>query len=84
MTGFISRIARQPAIHCSEKRKKAVSADFLSKKTLPFGFLGSVISQLTLGIHSMLFHCWTSVEDAEPTVKQHWVKASCLLGRWHL
>ena len=28
----------------------------------------------------MLFHCWTTGFDAGPTLKQHWVKAECLLG----
>ena len=28
----------------------------------------------------MLFHCWPSVFDACPTLKQHWVNASHLLG----
>ena len=28
----------------------------------------------------MLFLCWASVEDGGPTLKQHWVNASCLLG----
>ena len=32
------------------------------------------------GIHSMLFQCWPIVFDAGPTLKQHWVKAPCLLG----
>ena len=27
----------------------------------------------------MLFQCWVSVEDGGPTIKQHWVNASCLL-----
>ena len=32
------------------------------------------------GIHPMLFQCWASVEDGEPTLKQYWVNISCLLG----
>ena len=32
----------------------------------------------------MLFLCWASVEDSGPTLKQHQVKASCLLGTYHL
>ena len=28
----------------------------------------------------MLFQYWPTVFDAGPTVKQHWVNASCLLG----
>ena len=28
----------------------------------------------------MLFQCWAGVEDGGPTLKQHWVNASCLLG----
>ena len=37
-------------------------------------------SQQTRGIYSMLFQCWSSVEDGGPTLKQHWVNAPCLLG----
>ena len=33
-------------------------------------------------IHPMLFQCWASVEDGGLTLKQHWVDASCLLGRY--
>ena len=35
--------------------------------------------QETRGLHPMLFQCWSSVEDAGPTLKQHWVKAPCFL-----
>ena len=28
----------------------------------------------------MLFQCWPTVFDAVPTLKQHWVNATCLLG----
>ena len=28
----------------------------------------------------MLFRCWASVGDGEPTLKQHWINTSCLLG----
>ena len=34
----------------------------------------------TWGIHPMLFQCWSPVFDTGPTLKQHWVNASCLLG----
>ena len=37
-------------------------------------------SKQTRGIHPILFQCWASVEDVGPTLKRHWVKASCLLG----
>ena len=37
-------------------------------------------TQQTRGIHLMLFQCWPTVFDAGPTLKQHWVKALCLLG----
>ena len=30
----------------------------------------------------MLFYCWANVEDDGPTLKQHWVNASCLLGMY--
>ena len=30
----------------------------------------------------MLVQCWTSVCDAGPTLNQHWVSVSCLLGGW--
>ena len=29
--------------------------------------------------NTMLFQCWAGVEDSGPTLKQHWVNASCLL-----
>ena len=29
----------------------------------------------------MLFQCWASVIDTGPTLKQHWVNASRLLGQ---
>ena len=28
----------------------------------------------------MLVHCWSAVYDVGPTVNQHWVNVSCLLG----
>ena len=36
----------------------------------------------------MLFQCWSTVFDAAPTLKQHWLNAPCLLGDtrppvWH-
>ena len=34
----------------------------------------------TRDIHPMLFQCCPTVFDAGPTLKQHWVKAPCLLG----
>ena len=37
-------------------------------------------SRHTRGIHPMLFQCWASVEDGGPTLKRHWINASCLLG----
>ena len=40
----------------------------------------AVYTQQTRGIHPMLFQCWANVFDAGPTLKQHWVNASCLLG----
>ena len=36
-------------------------------------------TQQTRVIHPMLFYCWSTIFDAGPTLKQHWVKASCLL-----
>ena len=30
----------------------------------------------------MLFQCWASVEDGEPTLKKHGVNFSCLLGSY--
>ena len=32
--------------------------------------------------HEAFTHCWNSVFDAFPTLKQHWVNASCLLRYW--
>ena len=37
-------------------------------------------SQQTRGIEPILFYCWASVVDGGPTVKQHRLNASCLLG----
>ena len=31
----------------------------------------------------MLFQCWSAVFDAGPTLKQHWMNGSCLLGHDH-
>ena len=39
-----------------------------------------LVTQQTRGIHPMLFHCWVSVGDGVPTLKQLWVNAPCLLG----
>ena len=36
-------------------------------------------AQQTRVINPMLFICWVSVEDGGPTLKQHWVDASCLV-----
>ena len=30
----------------------------------------------------MLFLCWADVENGGPTLEQHWVSVSCLLGRY--
>ena len=30
----------------------------------------------------MLFYCWADFEDGGPTLKHHWVNASCLLGMY--
>ena len=37
-------------------------------------------SRQTRGIHPMLFQCWASVEDVGPSLKEHLVNASCLMG----
>ena len=34
--------------------------------------------------YPMLFQCWANVFNAGPTLKQHWVDTSCLLGYSHL
>ena len=42
-------------------------------------------TQQTQYIHPMLLECWTSVCDAGPTFKQHWISVSCWLEwaqRW--
>ena len=38
--------------------------------------------QQTRGIHPMLFQCWASVEDAGPTLKQHWVDAPACWAKY--
>ena len=32
----------------------------------------------------MLFYCWPAVEDGGPTLKQHWIDVSYLMGGFHL
>ena len=38
-------------------------------------------AQQTRGFDPMLFHYWPTAKGAGPTLKQHRVKASCLLGK---
>ena len=45
-----------------------------------FNYLFSTWTQQTRDVHPMLFQCWLTVFDAGPTLKQHRVNASCLLG----
>ena len=40
-----------------------------------------VATEQTLDIHPMLFQCWPTGLHANPTLKQHWLNAACLLGR---
>ena len=40
----------------------------------------SPVSQHERDIHTMLVHCWPSVADGGPTLYQHWVNVSYLLG----
>ena len=35
-----------------------------------------MMTQQTRGIHTMLFQCWTSVDDGGPALKKHWLDAS--------
>ena len=39
-------------------------------------------TQQTRDIAPVLFQWWDSVADAAPTLKQHWVNVSSLLGSW--
>ena len=45
------------------------------------------MAQQIWNIHPMLAQCWASVADGGPTLYQHWVDVSCLLGPvvriWH-
>ena len=42
-----------------------------------------VSSQQTQKIDPMLFQCWSTVYDAGPTLKQHWIKfCVCLMLSW--
>ena len=34
----------------------------------------------TRNVHPVLVQCWTNVEDDGPTLYQHWVNVSCLMG----
>ena len=36
--------------------------------------------QQTRYVEPMLFYCWAGVADNGPTLKQHWLNVSCLLG----
>ena len=38
------------------------------------------LPQQTRRIHPKLFQCWASVEDAGPTLKEHWVNVPYLVG----
>ena len=42
------------------------------------------LAQQTRYIDPMLVQCWTSVVDGDPTLDQHWIDVSCLLGYHHL
>ena len=46
----------------------------------PAGGFDVATSQQSQDIHPMLFHCWATGEDGGPTLKQHRVNVSCLLG----
>ena len=37
-------------------------------------------AQQTRGIEPMLGQCWAAVPDGDPTLTQHWLNGSCLLG----
>ena len=39
-----------------------------------------ISSQQTRDIEPMLALCWADVYDVGPTLSQHWLNASCLLG----
>ena len=38
------------------------------------------VSQQTRHVDPMFFYCWADVADGEPTLKQHWINVSCLMG----
>ena len=42
------------------------------------------LSQQTRDVLPMLAQCWASVVDGGPTLSQHWVNFSCLLGIVHI
>ena len=44
---------------------------------------GPMPSQQIRDYHPMLVHCWAAVVDGGPTVDQHWVNVSGLLGSLH-
>ena len=44
--------------------------------------LGNQIQQ-TRAVDPMLFECWASLADGGPTLKQHKVNVSCLMGKKH-
>ena len=44
----------------------------------------ALLYQVAWGIYPMLFYCWDTVSDADPTVKQHWMKVSSCLLSYHI
>ena len=64
------------------KRQKMVTVHLQSKRCHCLTLRGSyvVYTQQTRDIDLMLVQCWATVYDAGPTLDQHRVDDSCLLG----
>ena len=62
------------------ERKLAMVAKSTASKR-PASLQLRIVTQLTRGIDPMSFYCWADVGDGGSALKQHWVNASCLLGK---
>ena len=69
---------RAPAHHPLEL---LVTKFFISRFYLKQNFIVTYIDTADKKNDPMLGRCWTTVYDVGPTLNQHWVVVSCLLGR---
>ena len=66
---------------CGDSNEQQINW-FILNQTSPIisGIFLSADTQQTRDVDRMLFQCWADVVDGGPTLKQHWVNVSCLLG----